>query len=288
MLALQRSLGLTVRPIRPIILCHKAVSVSSRTRRRSPLRRTFQRNRCPQLWSRWQQLKGSNKKGVRMTEGRQRLAVYSDSRWGSEPPYSGAKKWRLFCSSRQVFTWLLMVSGATGTQGNKTWSAVLESSWLKCSIVHQTVATWADLDEAVVLNEDGVTGEVAMDDGRFAGVQVAAEVRQMFGQLLCIKATPEVWILFHAKSPESWQDLCTPAFPSLLETTGSHVMYTWDFLEVLVSYVCALAPSHSWSCGFSLSSLRIVWDFRKTCTQWWKWPAGGKRKCEQNQNKVAA
>lgn len=30
------------------------------------------------------------------------------------PPYSGAKKWRLFCSSRQVFTWLLMVSGATG------------------------------------------------------------------------------------------------------------------------------------------------------------------------------
>lgn len=29
------------------------------------------------------------------------------------PPYSGAKKCRFFCSSRQVFTWLLIVSGAT-------------------------------------------------------------------------------------------------------------------------------------------------------------------------------
>lgn len=37
------------------------------------------------------------------------------------------------------------------------------------------IATWANLDEAIVLDEDGVTGEVAMDDGRFTGVQVAGE-----------------------------------------------------------------------------------------------------------------
>lgn len=29
------------------------------------------------------------------------------------------------------------------------------------------IYTRANLDEAVVLDEDGVTGEVAMDDGRF-------------------------------------------------------------------------------------------------------------------------
>lgn len=33
----------------------------------------------------------------------------------------------------------------------------------------------ADLDEAVVLNEDRVAGEVAVDDGRLAAVKVAAE-----------------------------------------------------------------------------------------------------------------
>lgn len=37
------------------------------------------------------------------------------------------------------------------------------------------VSTWANLDEAIVLNEDCVTGKVAMDDGRFARVQVAGE-----------------------------------------------------------------------------------------------------------------
>lgn len=35
------------------------------------------------------------------------------------------------------------------------------------------IYTWANLDEAVVLDKDGVTGEVTMDDGRFTWVQVA-------------------------------------------------------------------------------------------------------------------
>ncbi len=39
------------------------------------------------------------------------------------------------------------------------------------------ISTWANLDEAVVLDEDGVTGQVAVDDGRFAGVQVAGDKR---------------------------------------------------------------------------------------------------------------
>lgn len=38
-------------------------------------------------------------------------------------------------------------------------------------------STWADLDETVVLDENGVTGEVAVDDGRLAGVQVTAETK---------------------------------------------------------------------------------------------------------------
>lgn len=33
--------------------------------------------------------------------------------------------------------------------------------------------TRANLDESVVLDEDGVTGQVPMDDGRVTGVQVA-------------------------------------------------------------------------------------------------------------------
>lgn len=35
--------------------------------------------------------------------------------------------------------------------------------------------TWADLDEPVVLDEDGVTGQVAVDDGRVTGVEITAE-----------------------------------------------------------------------------------------------------------------
>lgn len=35
--------------------------------------------------------------------------------------------------------------------------------------------TWANFDEAIVLDEDGVTGEVAMNDGRFTWVQVTGE-----------------------------------------------------------------------------------------------------------------
>lgn len=38
--------------------------------------------------------------------------------------------------------------------------------------------TWADLDEPVVLDEDGVTGQVAMDDGRVTGVEITAEEEQ--------------------------------------------------------------------------------------------------------------
>lgn len=38
------------------------------------------------------------------------------------------------------------------------------------------VSTRADLDEAVVLNEDGVAGQVPVDDGGAAGVQKTAGV----------------------------------------------------------------------------------------------------------------
>lgn len=37
------------------------------------------------------------------------------------------------------------------------------------------IPTWADLDEAVVLDEDGVAGQVSMYDWRVTGVQIAGE-----------------------------------------------------------------------------------------------------------------
>lgn len=47
----------------------------------------------------------------------------------------------------------------------------------KCIIVSNVSRndTWADLDEPIVLDEDGVTGQVAVDDGRVTGVEITAE-----------------------------------------------------------------------------------------------------------------
>jgi hypothetical protein len=57
--------------------------------------------------------------------------------------------------------------------------AEADSSPLSLELKQHTVfgggQTWANLDEAVVLDEDGVAGQVAMDNGRFAGVKVAAD-----------------------------------------------------------------------------------------------------------------
>lgn len=38
--------------------------------------------------------------------------------------------------------------------------------------------TWADFDQPVVLDEDGVTGQVAMDDGGITGVEVAGDAEK--------------------------------------------------------------------------------------------------------------
>lgn len=40
---------------------------------------------------------------------------------------------------------------------------------------HSENDTWTDLDESVVLDEDGVTGQVAMDDRRITWVEITAE-----------------------------------------------------------------------------------------------------------------
>lgn len=47
----------------------------------------------------------------------------------------------------------------------------------KCIIVSDVSGndTWADLDEPIVLDEDGVTSQVAVDDGRVTGVEITAE-----------------------------------------------------------------------------------------------------------------
>lgn len=70
-----------------------------------------------------------------------------------------------------------------------------------------------------MLDEDGVTGEVAMDDGRLTGVQVTAEegtrvsAAQKASQKICpLKEKPSTQML---SLPEGGQYLCAPAFPSL-------------------------------------------------------------------------
>lgn len=70
-----------------------------------------------------------------------------------------------------------------------------------------------------MLDEDGVTGEVAMDDGRLTGVQVTVEegtrvsAAQKASQKICpLKEKPSTQML---SSPEGGQYLCAPAFPSL-------------------------------------------------------------------------
>lgn len=71
-----------------------------------------------------------------------------------------------------------------------------------------------------MLNEDGVAGEVAMDDGRFTGVQVAGEAKQVLSQLFhAFKATSWALNVVFVQSPESRQDLRAPAFPSLFDAT---------------------------------------------------------------------
>lgn len=64
-----------------------------------------------------------------------------------------------------------------------------------------------------MLDENGVAGEVAMDDGRLAGVQVTAEKPGETAQKTQEdrkKPSPQTLGL-----PESGQDLCAPAFPGL-------------------------------------------------------------------------
>lgn len=46
--------------------------------------------------------------------------------------------------------------------------------WTQWQVLSSWGQTWANLDEAVVLNEDGVTRQVAVDDRRVARVQVTA------------------------------------------------------------------------------------------------------------------
>lgn len=97
---------------------------------------------------------------------------------------------------------------------------VLHSCPLPRPTPPRLASTGADLDEAIVLNEDGVAGQVPVDDGGTAGVQKTASIederqeepgqrapeRCRAGGKRVGKARP---------SPECRQDLRTPALPGL-------------------------------------------------------------------------
>lgn len=81
-------------------------------------------------------------------------------------------------------------------------------------------STRADLDEAIVLNEDGVTGQVPVDDGGTAGVQKTASIedgrqeeRDQRALERCRAGGKRVGKV--RLSPECRQDLRTPALPGL-------------------------------------------------------------------------
>lgn len=119
-----------------------------------------------------------------------------------------------------------------------------------------------------MLDENGVTGEVAMDDGGLAGVQVAAEKRI---QVSLGGPNHKLWRLT-VDSPESRQDLRAPAFPGLseakagLKLKGKALGTRSPSRRRSLRLVVAVAPSRSWSCGSSLSFSRTASDFPKTCT----------------------
>ena len=73
------------------------------------------------------------------------------------------------------------------------------------------VLTWSDLDESVVLDEDGVGRQVAVDDGRRARVKVAAEKRVIKAYRTQVKVDDD--------KPESREYLSAPSLPSLQTTT---------------------------------------------------------------------
>lgn len=143
--------------------------------------------------------------------------------------------------------------------------------------------TWANLNETVVLDEDGVTGEVAMDDGRLTGVQVT--VTEGTRVNTAQKASQKIWPLKEKpptqmlSSPEGGQYLCAPAFPGLSDAKAG-IKEEKRFLVNLWSEAIP-PPFRSWSCGFSLSFSRTASGFLRTCTLWWKWPAG--KWCHINQ-----
>lgn len=81
-------------------------------------------------------------------------------------------------------------------------------------------STRANLDEAIVLNEDGVAGQVPVDDGGTAGVQKTASIEERRqeepGQRAPERCGAGVKRVGKARlSPECRQDLRTPALPGL-------------------------------------------------------------------------
>lgn len=81
-------------------------------------------------------------------------------------------------------------------------------------------STGADLDEAIVLNEDGVARQVPVDDGGTAGVQKTASIederQEEPGQRAAERCRAGGKRVGKARlSPECRQDLRTPALPGL-------------------------------------------------------------------------
>lgn len=67
-----------------------------------------------------------------------------------------------------------------------------------------------------MLDENGVAGEVAVDDGRLAGVQVTAEKAARLRKTQeNVRPRKEKLSPHTLSSPESGQDLRAPAFPGL-------------------------------------------------------------------------
>ena len=126
-----------------------------------------------------------------------------------------------------------MVSGATEIVGKKDLTTPILDFRLTLVIKgHRSIEnkkgndfrdwpfTWADLDEAIVLNEDGVTGQVAMNDG--GGHMSAGSWRQR--GIWLIKMPPKLWRLV--------------AFEMLASVTLSRIdFWNWMLLSNRADYL---------------------------------------------------
>ena len=77
-------------------------------------------------------------------------------------------------SSLYVFTWLWIVSGATGNETNDSYIEAEHKRQLQWKLLFSSKAllTWTNFDQSIVLDKYCVTRQVAMNNGCFTPMEI--------------------------------------------------------------------------------------------------------------------